>query len=425
MSTPHTVSAAAYLPRDTADVVRTVRDSRDRSQSLAVHGGEPALDGLAVPDQRAVVSLRRMNSVLDLNLGRGTVRVQAGARLSDIDRRLGAHGLGLPIVGDHRDITAGGFASVGGVSTASHRYGMFIDQIVDLEYVDTDGRIGTCGRHHHTERFHRILGAGGRAGIITALTLDTIEIDKDRTWLSTQADRFLDFDTFVEHAHAEITRPGAAVLQVGRWVDTAPLKVSRPVGTGRVQLGTVRFGQWSSLYPTSPTRSLRARREVGSRARKSLGAIASASSGKAGMPVRNAAAGAVMFTPKVLTLRDAEYLADTVISSSERGPAYRVGVFAPTANYTSVFYRLHDLFSGHRERTGCFTVISAMTYGVRSRYLRSESAGRGLPAVDHGLITFTCRLRPSALPSEQLRDIVTGIDEICRSENALRYESAD
>ncbi|WP_209897013.1 FAD-binding oxidoreductase [Nocardia goodfellowii] len=425
MSTPRTVSAAEFLPRDTADVVRTVRDSRDRAAQLMVRGGEQFDDGLALPDQRTVVSLRRMNSVLDINLGRRMVRVQAGAKLSDIDRRLGAHGLGLPIVGDHRDITAGGFASVGGVSSASHKYGLFIDQIVDLEYVDPDGRIGTCGRNHHTERFHRILGAGGRAGIITALTLDAVDIDKDRTWLTTDADRFLDFDSFIEHAYAEISKPGNAALQVGRWVDTAPLKVSRPVGAGQVQLGTVRFGQWSSLYPTTPTRSLRARREVGTRTRKSLGAIASAASGKAGMPVRNAAAGALMFAPKVLTLRDAEYLADTVISSSERGPAYRVGIFAPLANYTSVFYRLHDLFDGHRERTGCFTVISAMTYGVRSKYLQAQAAARELPADDHALITFTCRLRPSGLPSELLRDIVSGVEEICASEHALRYESAD
>lgn len=390
-----------------------------------VRGGEPIDDGLSLPDPRTVVSLRKMNAVLDINLGRRTVRVQAGAKLSDIDRRLGAHGLGLPIIGDHRDITAGGFASVGGVSTASHKYGMFIDRIVDLEYVDPDGRIGTCGRSHHTERFHRILGAGGRAGIITALTLDVIDIDKDHTWLTTDADRFLDFDSFVEHAYAEIARPGNAALQVGRWVDTAPLKVSRPVGTGHVQLGTVRFGQWSSLYPTTPTRSLRARREVGSKTRKSLGAIASAAGGRAGAPVRNAAAGALMFAPKVLTLRDAEYLADTVISSSERGPAYRVAIFAPLSTYTSIFYRLHDLFAGHRERTGCFTVISAMTYGVRSNYLREEAQARGLSVEDHGLITFTCRLRPSALPSELLRDIVTGIDEICVSERALRYDSAD
>lgn len=425
MSTPQSVAAEEYLPRDTADVVRTVRDSRTRADRLTVRGGEPFDDGLSLPDQRAVVSLRRMNAVLDINLGRRTVRVQAGAKLSDIDRRLGAHGLGLPIVGDHRDITAGGFASVGGVSTASHKYGLFIDQIVDLEYVDPDGRIGTCGRTHHTERFHQILGAGGRAGIITALTLDAVDIDKDHTWLTTNADRFLDFDSFVEHAYAEIVRPGNAALQVGRWVDTAPLKVSRPVGTGHVQLGTVRFGQWSSLYPTTPTRSLRARREVGTRTRKSLGAIASAAGGRAGTPVRNAAAGALMFAPKVLTLRDAEYLADTVISSSERGPAYRVAIFAPLSSYTSVSNRLHDLFAGHRERTGCFTVISAMTYGVRSKYLRSEAAAHGLPAEDHGLITFTCRLRPSALPSELLRDIVSGIDEICHSEQALRYDSTD
>lgn len=209
------------------------------------------------------------------------------------------------------------------------------------------------------------------------------------------------------------------MLQVGRWVDTAPLKVSRPVGTGSVQLGTVRFGQWSALHPTAPNLSLRARREVGARARKSLGAIAASAGGRAGMPVRNAAAGALMFAPKVLTLRDAEYLADTVISSSERGAAYRISVFAPMSTYPRVFHRLHDLFSGHRESTGCFTVISALTYGVRSTYLHE------LDDEDHGFITFTCRLRPAALPSELLRDIVSSIDEICLAERARRYDPTD
>ncbi|GAB4587572.1 FAD-binding oxidoreductase [Nocardia sp. IFM 10818] len=419
MSTPVSTHPDEFLPRDTADVVRTVRDSRKSTKPLIIRGGERPDEELAPPEQGAVLSMRKMNRVQVVDADARTVRVQAGARLSDIDRTLAAHGLGLPIVGDHRDITAGGFAAVGGLSAASHRFGMFSDNVVELEYVDQDGRFGTCGRTHHTERFRRILGGGGRTGIITALTLEVADMDKDRIWLTTDAHRFLDFDTWVEHSFKEIQSPGDSMLQVGRWVDTAPLKVARPVGTGTVQLGTVRFGQWSSLHPTTPNLSLRARREVGARARKSLGAIAASAGGRAGMPVRNAAAGALMFAPKVLTLRDAEYLADTVISSSERGPAYRISVFAPLTNYTRVFHGLHDLFAGHREKTGCFTVISAMTYGVRSRYLHE------LDNEDHGFITFTCRLRPAALPSELLRDIVSGIDEICVAERARRYDPTD
>ncbi|MDN2502406.1 FAD-binding oxidoreductase, partial [Nocardia nova] len=264
MSTSLAALPEEYLPRDTADVVRTVRDSRP--QPLTVRGGDHSSEQLddepAPPDRRIVMSLRRMNRVQAVDADARLVRVQAGARLSDIDRTLAAHGLGLPIVGDHREITAGGFAAVGGLSAASHRYGMFSDNVVALEYVDPEGRFGTCGRTHHAERFHRILGGAGRTGIITALTLQAIEVDKDHTWLTSDAHRFLDFDTFVEHSHAEITRPGDALLQVGRWVDTAPLRVSRPVGTGNIQLGTVRFGQWSSLHPTTATPSLRARREL-------------------------------------------------------------------------------------------------------------------------------------------------------------------
>ncbi|MFI5781621.1 FAD-binding oxidoreductase [Nocardia sp. NPDC051570] len=424
MSTTLAALPEEFLPRDTADVVRTVRDSRP--QTLTVYGGEPtAEDELGPPDRRVVLSLRRMNRVQAVDADARLVRVQGGARLSDIDRTLAVHGLGLPIVGDHREITAGGFAAVGGLSGASHRYGMFSDNVVSLEYVDPEGRFGTCGRTHHADRFRRILGSGGRAGIITALTLEAVEVDKDRTWLTSDAHRFLDFDTFVEHSLAEIVKPGDAMLQVGRWVDTAPLRVSRPVGTGNIQLGTVRFGQWSSLHPTAATPSLRARRELGARARKSLGAIASAAKGPAGMPVRNAAAGALMFAPKVLTLRDAEYLADTVITSSERGPAYRVAVFAPLSSYTAVFHQLHDLLTEHRERNGAFTVISALTYGVRSPYLHE------LSGEDHGFISFTCRVRPigtySGKPGtpDLLRDIDSGIADICRAERARLYDTID
>lgn len=426
MSTSLAAFPEEYLPRDTADVVRTVRDSRP--QPLTVRGGErnsESDDEPGPPDRRVVLSLRRMNRVQAVDAEARQVRVQAGARLSDIDRTLAAHGLGLPIVGDHREITAGGFAAVGGLSTASHRYGMFSDNVLGIEYVDPEGRFGTCGRNHHAERFHRILGGAGRTGIITALTLQAIEVDKDHTWLTSDAHRFLDFDSFVEHTLDAIERPGDAMLQVGRWVDTAPLRVSRPVGTGNIQLGTVRFGQWSSLHPTTATPSLRARRELGSRARKSLGAIASAAGGRAGMPVRNAAAGALMFSPKVLTLRDAEYLADTVISTSERGPAYRAAVFAPLSTYTAVFHRLHDLFCEYRERNECFTVISALTYGVRSPYLHE------LADEDHGFISFTCRLRPASAftgrsgTADALREINTAIDDICRSERARRYHGAE
>ncbi|MBO0852950.1 MAG: FAD-dependent oxidoreductase, partial [Nocardia sp.] len=171
MSTSLAALPEEYLPRDTADVVRTVRDSRP--QPLTIRGGDPSVDQfatdrpgaeLAPPDRRIVLSLRRMNRVQAVDAEARLVRVQAGSRLSDIDRTLAAHRLGLPIVGDHREITAGGFAAVGGLSTASHRYGMFSDNVVSIEYVDPEGRFGTCGRNHHPDRFHRILGGAGRTG---------------------------------------------------------------------------------------------------------------------------------------------------------------------------------------------------------------------------------------------------------------------
>ena len=35
----------------------------------------------------------------------------------------------------------GGFASVGGISPGSHRFGMFIDNVLEIEFVDWDGNV--------------------------------------------------------------------------------------------------------------------------------------------------------------------------------------------------------------------------------------------------------------------------------------------
>ena len=49
----------------------------------------------------------------------------------------------------------GGFASVGGISGASHRHGLFADNVVALELVDWDGNVVSCSEPSARSSFTR------------------------------------------------------------------------------------------------------------------------------------------------------------------------------------------------------------------------------------------------------------------------------
>ena len=92
MSTSLAAFPEEYLPRDTADVVRTVRDSRP--QPLTVRGGESSSeneDEPGPPDRRIVLSLRRMNRVqaVDAEARRVSAAVDAAVAEATLRRALG------------------------------------------------------------------------------------------------------------------------------------------------------------------------------------------------------------------------------------------------------------------------------------------------------------------------------------------------
>ena len=96
-------------------------------------------------DKGAVLCTEKLNKVIELDPRAMTVRFRV-RRPGDPGRDAREAGYGLPGVGDHDDITAGGFASVGGISPTSHRYGMFVDNIAALEYVNWDGELIRCSK---------------------------------------------------------------------------------------------------------------------------------------------------------------------------------------------------------------------------------------------------------------------------------------
>src|SRR5829696_4058343 len=135
-----------YLPRTPQDVADAVRECKELGQPLKVRSKGHSSNDLVLSEGGAVLLMQGMDQILSVDEDGLTATVQGGAISALIDDHLAQLGLGLPIIGDHRDITVGGFASVGGISPASHRFGMFIDNVLALEFVNWDGEIKRCSR---------------------------------------------------------------------------------------------------------------------------------------------------------------------------------------------------------------------------------------------------------------------------------------
>ena len=154
-----------YLPETTDEVVAVVREAKLLDQRLIVRSKGHSSNDLVLGDRsRPVLCTEHLNRVLEVTRDGTTVNVQAGAVLAEVDRYLWRLAYGLPVIGDHNHITAGGFASVGGVSPASHRYGMFVDNVAALEYVDWNGRLVSCSPEQDSDRFYRVLAGTGQDG---------------------------------------------------------------------------------------------------------------------------------------------------------------------------------------------------------------------------------------------------------------------
>ena len=67
-----------------------------------------------------------------------------------------------------------------GIGPTSHRFGMFIDNMLAAEFVDWDGNVERCSREENSDDFYSLLAGLGRHGVITEVTLRLMKINRAR-----------------------------------------------------------------------------------------------------------------------------------------------------------------------------------------------------------------------------------------------------
>jgi FAD binding domain len=393
-----------YMPRTPEDVAKAVKECKTLGQELKVRSKGHSSNDLVLAEGGAVLLMQGMDQIIDVDEEGLTATVQGGAISALIDDHLAALGLGLPVIGDHRDITVGGFASVGGISPASHRFGMFIDNVLAMQFVDWDGEIKRCSATENSEDYYSLLAGLGRHGVITEVTLRLIQIDKYSTIWENHQDHYRSMDDFIAGTKPIIEEPGDVMMERGVWVDFK-------LGGGK-HLG---LGQFSAYKETSQTAIRKARNTSSYGVLHGIGRVAGNLPEKLDMALKYVGMGGVMLSPKFASIKNIEFFTDKVLDSTVGDPTRMLIVLGPLDRYEQLFRSCWALMDGYRESHGCFTFLSVYVKSIRSDYLARDGQDRFCE------LMFYVGVHPDRMTPELLDEIVEKFDDIVIENNAYKY----
>jgi FAD/FMN-containing dehydrogenase len=154
-------------PESAQGVADALGFARKQEVPLAIRSGGHSMAGASTNDGGVVVSLARLNRVEVLDAAAGLVRVEAGARWSQVAQTLRPYGLAISS-GDYGGVGVGGLATAGGIGFLGRKHGLTIDHMVAAEVVLADGRMVRADAESHPELFWAVRGAGAALGVVTA-----------------------------------------------------------------------------------------------------------------------------------------------------------------------------------------------------------------------------------------------------------------
>lgn len=180
-TTHYTSNPAAVLrPATTAQVSELVKIAAKHRLALVPVGGLTGITGAAQTNGGVMISLERMNKILDLRVGAKLAIVQAGVVISSLHAAAEQQGLYFPLwFGARGSAMIGGVLSTNAGGSNVLRYGSTRGLCMGLEVVLPDGRILNLMSELHKDNSgydlkQMFIGAEGTLGIITAAVVKLV-----------------------------------------------------------------------------------------------------------------------------------------------------------------------------------------------------------------------------------------------------------
>ncbi len=153
-------------PVDVADISSAVEFATEQKLEVAVRGGSHSGPGYGTVEGGFVIDLSRMRGIR-VDPDEETVRVEGGALLGDVDHATYPFGLAVPS-GTFSTTGVGGLTLGGGMGYLARRYGLSVDNLLEVDMVLADGCFVTASKKQNEDLFWAVRGGGGNFGIVTS-----------------------------------------------------------------------------------------------------------------------------------------------------------------------------------------------------------------------------------------------------------------
>jgi FAD/FMN-containing dehydrogenase len=180
---------AMVAPANVDEVAGIIAIAARHQIALVPQGGNSGMVAGATPDRSGtalLLSLRRMNHIIDIDAQSGFVRCEAGVILQDLHDAVAAAGRRFPLtLGGKGSATIGGLIATNAGGTQVLRHGTMRHLVAGVQAVLPDGAIFDAlaplkKDNRGYDLKHLLIGSEGTLGVVTAATLATVPALIDR-----------------------------------------------------------------------------------------------------------------------------------------------------------------------------------------------------------------------------------------------------
>jgi len=169
--------AMVVQPTGAADVQHAVNFARDNSLLLAVKCGGHAAAGTSSCDKGLQIDLSQLRNAR-VDRAAKTARIAGGSLLGELDYEAMAHGL-VTTAGTVSHTGVGGLTLGGGFGRLGRRFGMSIDNVLEMDVVTPDGKLRRVGPDNDADLYWALRGGGGNFGVVTSFLFQLHEMQRD------------------------------------------------------------------------------------------------------------------------------------------------------------------------------------------------------------------------------------------------------
>ncbi len=168
----HLRPIAVLEPGSDADVVRMVLFAREHRLKIGPRGSGHTSYGQSQVEGGIVVRISALNR--KPIFAKNHAVVSAGMQWRELLLASLPVGLRPPVMTQTDYLSVGGTLSVGGMDGGSYRYGVQVDNALELDVVTGEGQLETCSETQLPELFNSVLAGLGQCGIILRAKLRMI-----------------------------------------------------------------------------------------------------------------------------------------------------------------------------------------------------------------------------------------------------------